>query len=97
MDGALGVIKLIDFGVSCRQRGFATHAHGFRGTPGYLIPQPRCLYAYIMNGDRFMAPEVKSNSKGYSLKADIWSLGATIFAFLTGKPPLEDQEVLHRL
>jgi serine/threonine protein kinase len=45
-----------------------------------------------------MAPEVQANSKGYSSEADIWSIGCTIVALLTGKYPSVgyfDQEVSH--
>ena len=48
-----------------------------------------------------MAPEVVNDIRGYSLKADIWSVGCILLAMLTGKHPhddlLEDMHVLNRV
>eukprot|EP00045_Choanoeca_perplexa_P017552 m.256527 g.256527 ORF g.256527 m.256527 type:complete len:1296 (+) comp17570_c0_seq5:41-3928(+) len=50
---------------------------------------------------RYMAPEVVSDVRGYSFKADIWSVGCILLAMLTGKHPhddlVEDHQVLNRL
>ncbi len=55
----------------------------------------------VLGTPQFMAPEqARGEVKQLDRRADIYSLGATLYAFLTGKPPLEgDNElvVLHRL
>lgn len=41
----------------------------------------------------WMAPEVIKEGSTYNQKADIWSLGVTLFEIVTGSPPYADQDI----
>lgn len=45
----------------------------------------------------WMAPEVISDGLSYNFKADIWSLGITIYEIATGNPPYADQEPMRAI
>lgn len=41
----------------------------------------------------WMAPEVIKEGSAYNQKADIWSLGITLYEIITGSPPYADQDI----
>lgn len=45
----------------------------------------------------WMAPEVISDGLSYNFKADIWSLGITVYEIATGNPPYADQEPMRAI
>ena len=45
----------------------------------------------------WMAPEVITEGLSYNSKADIWSLGITVYEIVTGNPPYADQEPMRAI
>jgi serine/threonine protein kinase len=45
----------------------------------------------------WMAPEVIATGASYDTRADIWSLGITIYEMIMGSPPYSDQEAMKAL
>ena len=75
-----GVPKLADFGVS---RAAATTLRGrtLAGTPAFMAPEVLLL--------EDEAEDEATLDAGYTERADVWSLGATLFALVNGgKPPM---------
>jgi serine/threonine protein kinase len=70
-----GTAKLIDFGLAI------FHGHENPGAHAGLRGQPR------VGTVAYLAPEQSKNSKAVDHRADIYSLGATLFHALTGKLP----------
>ncbi|TVU49398.1 hypothetical protein EJB05_00707 [Eragrostis curvula] len=82
--GSNGEVKLADFGTAKHMQSFA-EIHSIKGSAFWMAPEV------------FMS---KLSKKGYTLAADIWSLGCTIIEMCTGLPPwhpLEQQEMLHKI
>ncbi|KAJ1020108.1 hypothetical protein NDA16_004388 [Ustilago loliicola] len=71
-----GKILLCDFGVAASLASSSVHSK--RST--------------FVGTPYWMAPEVITEGKTYDQKADVWSLGITIYEMATGNPPLADVE-----
>lgn len=68
-----GEVKLCDFGLSRRVAGEMGKRHTVLGSPCWIAPE-------IVASDR-------SESEGYDIRADIWSLGITAIELGDGKAP----------
>ncbi|PWZ01611.1 kinase-like protein [Testicularia cyperi] len=76
-----GKILLCDFGVAASLASNSIHSK--RST--------------FVGTPHWMAPEVITDGKTYDQKADVWSLGITIFEMVTGNPPLADIEQMRAI
>lgn len=65
-------IKLVDFGAARRLTDAVSQSCTVIGTPYWMAPE---------------VVDVTGEGKGYSYKADVWSVGCTIAEMLTGRPP----------
>jgi hypothetical protein len=77
MIDATGVVKLADLGIAKLVDG------GDGPTPPESITQP----GFVMGTPSFMPPEQFHDSSSVGFAGDIYSMGATLYFLLTGKPP----------
>ncbi|TIB39672.1 hypothetical protein E3P86_01013 [Wallemia ichthyophaga] len=79
---SVGRVLLCDFGVSASLPSASSKRTTFIGTPYWMAPEVIAHGADAVNG------------REYDSKADIWSLGITIYEMCQGRPPLSDQEAM---
>ncbi len=76
-------IKVLDFGISkLMPSGDAVEAEGSLTHTTSTLGSPL-----------FMSPEQMTKPKAVDARADIWSLGATLYKLVTGKPPFNGESV----
>ena len=73
-----GVIKVVDFGLA-KQAG----AQAELTQTGSVVGTPA-----------YMPPEQVTDTKGTDVRSDVYSMGATLYELLTGKPPFEAESVI---
>ena len=77
-----GQVKILDMGLA------KLHAETREGRARDRLTQPGMTMGTI----DYMAPEQWENSATADIRADIYSLGCTLFFLLTGKPPYGEPE-----
>ncbi len=87
LDGS-GQVKVLDLGLA----RVIESSNPFAETATALTQSG----AYMGTVD-FIAPEQADDSKRADHRADVYSLGCTLYFLLTGHPPFEDETVLKRL
>ncbi|MBX9578894.1 MAG: protein kinase [Gemmataceae bacterium] len=78
------VVKILDFGLA--------KATSEKGVDGDLTGEGK-----MMGTPDYMAPEQALNARGADIRADIYSLGCTLYFLLAGKPPFEGSSLLDLL
>jgi serine/threonine-protein kinase len=76
-----GIVKLLDFGISKA------------GILAGSAPRSLTETGSMLGTPHFMAPEQLVSSRDVDARADIWSLGATLFELLSGEVPFDGQHV----
>ena len=85
--GSLDTVKLCDFGIARRLPSDHIGDSPITGESSPLSPPPVRPRSLSVDGsDLYMAPEILKRD-GYSVAADIYSLGVTLYVLLCGFPP----------
>jgi serine/threonine protein kinase/tetratricopeptide (TPR) repeat protein len=84
-----GTVRVLDLGLA----RFVEASNPFGQASGPALTQSG---SYMGTVD-YMAPEQAEDSRSVDGRADVYSLGCTLYFLLTGKPPFEAANVLKRL
>jgi len=76
-----GQVKILDFGLARLARDIETN--GEPGKPRHAATAPNL----IMGTPDYLSPEQAKNSSKVDIRADLYSLGCTLYFLLTGRPP----------
>jgi WD40 repeat protein len=79
-----GRVKILDFGLARFARGDG---------PGGVISH----LGTVVGTPDYMAPEQALDSRQADIRADIYSLGCTLYFLLAGQPPFPEGSLLHKL
>jgi serine/threonine-protein kinase len=75
------LIKVLDFGISKIMDGASSEAASLTATDT------------VLGSPIYMSPEQMTAPKTVDTRADIWSLGATLFMLITGRPPFDGESM----
>jgi serine/threonine protein kinase len=81
-DGKRQVVKILDFGLA-------------KATLEHPIDQGLTSDGQVLGTPQFMAPEQIRNAAAADIRADIYSLGCTLYYLLTGSPPFHDKRSVY--
>jgi serine/threonine-protein kinase len=82
--GEVGTVKLLDLGL-------ARHTAEEAGATALTVPQA------LMGTVNYLAPEQANDAHAADIRADLYSLGCTLYHLLTGRPPFPEGTTLEKL
>ncbi len=85
------LVKVLDFGLARFQRSTAAPTAHIPGST------PLTREGHVVGTPEFMAPEQACNSPSSDIRADIYSLGCTLYCLLTGRPPFAGPSLLETM
>jgi hypothetical protein len=100
MRTAAGQIKILDFGLArlARETGQPPLAPARAGTGAATAVLPALTQAgAVMGTPDYMAPEQGANPQVADIRADIYSLGCTLYFLLTSQPPFPRGDAIDKL
>lgn len=88
---AEGTIKILDFGLASLTATADSSAYSVE------VRSDLTAVGAIMGTPDFISPEQASDVRQVDIRSDIYSLGATFYFLLSGRPPFCEGNVMHKL
>lgn len=86
-----GTVKILDFGLAALAPNALSNAKATEGRSDLTA------VGAIMGTPDFISPEQASDARGADIRSDIYSLGATFYYLLSGRPMFADGSVMEKL
>lgn len=98
MLGPNGQVRILDFGLA----GFATESELIDADATHVednatTPRQLTTMGSVMGTPDYIAPEQARDAHSADIRADIYSLGCTLYCLLTGEPPHRSDSVIEKL
>jgi internalin A len=90
-----GVIKVLDLGLA--RLSIAADVPTTSVTTAHRASAPLTAAGAVMGTADYIAPEQATDPRGADIRADVYSLGCTLFHLLTGRPPFTGRTVTEKL
>lgn len=94
-----GTVKILDFGLASLAPEVAPEVAQkvVAATDTGVVRSELTVAGAIMGTPDFISPEQAKDARQADVRSDIYSLGATLYHLLSGRPPFDDGSVMHKL